>query len=207
MDDDPLSADAPAPRLCHITKWKHFDGYGFNLHAEKATPGQFVGHVDPGSPAEAAGLRVGDRIVEVNGVNIGHENHRQVVARIKAEPEETRLLVMDAKTERYYRKSDIVVRGTMKNVVYLSSADSPRFSPKHISNKREVFHEIPSSQGEVDEDDDKASVASAGSLLPTSHTQKVGLSFYGLSASFNRHIVLRARLSNSDSIVFHCGGN
>ena len=59
-------------------KTPSFDGYGFNLHAEKARPGQFIGKVDPGSPAEAAGMREGDRIVEVNGVNISHENHKQV---------------------------------------------------------------------------------------------------------------------------------
>ena len=73
-----MSGRAPRPRLCHVTKWARFDGYGFNLHAEKARPGQFVGKVDAGSPAEAAGLREGDRIVEVNGVNISHENHKQV---------------------------------------------------------------------------------------------------------------------------------
>jgi len=32
--------------------------------------GQFIGKVDPNSPAEAAGLREGDKIIEVNGVNI-----------------------------------------------------------------------------------------------------------------------------------------
>ena len=32
----------------------------------------------PGSPAEAAGLMKGDRIVEVNGQNVFNENHRQV---------------------------------------------------------------------------------------------------------------------------------
>lgn len=31
-----------------------------------------------GSPAEAAGLMKGDRIVEVNGQNVFNENHRQV---------------------------------------------------------------------------------------------------------------------------------
>ncbi len=27
--------DAPRPRLCHVKKWADFQGYGFNLHAEK----------------------------------------------------------------------------------------------------------------------------------------------------------------------------
>lgn len=51
------------PRLCHITKGPN--GYGFNLHSDKSRPGQYIRAVDPGSPAEAAGLRPQDRIVEV----------------------------------------------------------------------------------------------------------------------------------------------
>jgi predicted metalloprotease with PDZ domain len=59
---------APRPRLCHIVKWPDFDGYGFNLHSEKNRSGQYIGKVDPGSPADAAGLREGDKIVEVVGL-------------------------------------------------------------------------------------------------------------------------------------------
>ncbi len=86
-------------RLCHVTKRPDFDGYGFNLHAEKGRPGQYIGKVDEGSPAESAGLRQGDRIVEVNAVNIGTESHKQVVERIKSVPNETRLLVIDPKAD------------------------------------------------------------------------------------------------------------
>ena len=51
----------PPPRLCQIAKVDNFDGYGFNLHAEKNKPGQFIGKIDAGSPAEVAGLKEGDR--------------------------------------------------------------------------------------------------------------------------------------------------
>ncbi|KAJ8918687.1 hypothetical protein NQ315_015007 [Exocentrus adspersus] len=85
----------PKARLCHIQKWDHFDGYGFNLHAEKGKPGQYIGKVDEGSPAEAAGLRQGDRILEVNGESIANKTHKQVVELIKAETGETKLLVID----------------------------------------------------------------------------------------------------------------
>lgn len=83
------------PRLCHVIKKDDFDGYGFNLHAEKGKPGQYIGKVDDGSPAETAGLKQGDRIIEVNGVNIGSETHKQVVQRIKAIASEVQLLVVD----------------------------------------------------------------------------------------------------------------
>ncbi|KAJ8950335.1 hypothetical protein NQ318_021195 [Aromia moschata] len=82
-------------RLCHIQKWDNFDSYGFNLHAEKGKPGQYIGKVDEGSPAEAAGLRQGDRILEVNGESIANKTHKQVVELIKAQTGETKLLVVD----------------------------------------------------------------------------------------------------------------
>lgn len=64
------------PRLCLMTKGD--SGYGFHLHGEKGKSGQFIRKVEPGSPAEAAGLRAGDRLVAVNGVNVEKETHHQV---------------------------------------------------------------------------------------------------------------------------------
>ncbi|XP_052862826.1 Na(+)/H(+) exchange regulatory cofactor NHE-RF2 [Anopheles cruzii] len=86
-------------RLCHVVKRADFDGYGFNLHAEKGRPGQYIGKVDDGSPAEAAGLRQGDRIIEVNSHNITTETHKKVVELIKAVPNETKLLVIDPRAD------------------------------------------------------------------------------------------------------------
>ncbi|KAJ2952696.1 hypothetical protein O0L34_g7039 [Tuta absoluta] len=83
-----------APRLCRIKKVPDFDGYGFNLHAEKGKPGHYIGKVDAGSPAETAGLRTGDRVLEVNGHSIGNETHKQVVARIKERSDDAELLVV-----------------------------------------------------------------------------------------------------------------
>nr|XP_028576942.1 Na(+)/H(+) exchange regulatory cofactor NHE-RF1 [Podarcis muralis] len=54
------------PRLCRMKKGPN--GYGFNLHSDKAKPGQYVRAVDPDSPAEASGLLPQDRIIEVYGV-------------------------------------------------------------------------------------------------------------------------------------------
>lgn len=116
-----LPPDAPAPRLCHLIKWVNFDGYGFNLHAEKSRSGQFIGKVDEDSPAQHAGLREGDRIIEVNGVNIAQENHRQVVERIKSIPNETKLLVVDEEADRWYKERKIVVKSTQSNVLVMKT--------------------------------------------------------------------------------------
>lgn len=143
---------APAPRLCHLIKWPDFDGYGFNLHAERSNPGQYIGKIDDESPAQMAGLREGDRIVEVNGVNISNENHRQVVERIKSNPQETRLLVVDPETDTWYKERDIVVKSTLMNVVYIKTPvprpepDSPRakFHQSKVADPLEEARKISS---------------------------------------------------------------
>lgn len=117
------------PRLCHLKKWPHFQGYGFNLHAERAKTGQHIGKVDADSPAESAGLLEGDRIIEVNGVNISNENHQQVVKRIrnglevhgKFYDDEVVLLVLDSEADAYYRSKSVVVKADFKEVLRLST--------------------------------------------------------------------------------------
>ena len=110
---------APEPRLCHIIKWRADAGYGFHLLADKKRVGHFIGKVDADTPAEAAGLRVSDRIIEVNGHNVTTETHKQIVERIKAVPNETRLLVLDPEADAYYAERGIQVSGTQSNVVHL----------------------------------------------------------------------------------------
>ncbi|NXL91570.1 NHRF1 protein, partial [Alectura lathami] len=94
------------PRLCHIKKGPN--GYGFNLHSDKNRPGQYVRAVDPDSPAEAAGLRPQDRIVEVNGTSVEGKQHADVVAAIKAGGDETKLLVVDVLTDEFFKKCKVV---------------------------------------------------------------------------------------------------
>jgi len=124
----PVSSAAeadPAPRLCHRKIWSDFKGYGFNLHAEKERgKGQYVGKVDAGSPAEAAGLREGDKIIEVNGRNMAKEDHRNVVSEIKADSTQVRLLVVDSAGYTYYTSRDITITGGMSNVETIVCPDS-----------------------------------------------------------------------------------
>lgn len=133
----------PCARLCHIVKWDDFDGYGFNLHAEKGKNGQFIGKVDDGSPSQAAGLRQGDRIIEVNEINIANETHKQVVERIKAFPSETKLLVVDQEADEYFRANNIVIKGTMANVKVIKT---PEKNPNSI-----VQEELNGSNASTDE--------------------------------------------------------
>ena len=127
--DNGVKNNAPRPRLCLLRRWPDFDGYGFNLHSDRNKSGQYIGKVDPDSPAESAGLRKNDRIIEVNYAPIGNETHRQVVTRIKEGvtrngihyPEEVLLLVVDEETDEYYKSIKHVVRSDDANVEKLET--------------------------------------------------------------------------------------
>jgi len=136
-----LAMDPPAPRLCHLKKWEHFQGYGFNLHTDKTKEGQLVGNVDPGSPAIAAGVKKGDRIVEVNGTNIANENHTQVVARIKAGGAETRILVADRECVEWHAREDTIISSSLHYVIHLSSEKKPDIVPSSSSSSSDEEEE------------------------------------------------------------------
>ncbi|XP_012893499.1 PREDICTED: Na(+)/H(+) exchange regulatory cofactor NHE-RF1 [Dipodomys ordii] len=101
------AAGAPVPRLCCLEKGPN--GYGFHLHGEKGKVGQFIRLVEPGSPAEKAGLLAGDRLVEVNGENVEKETHQQVVSRIRAALSAVRLLVVDPEADEQLRKLGVAI--------------------------------------------------------------------------------------------------
>ncbi|XP_074540588.1 Na(+)/H(+) exchange regulatory cofactor NHE-RF2 isoform X2 [Halichoeres trimaculatus] len=105
------------PRLCHMVKGEH--GYGFNLHSDKTKRGQFVRSVDPGSAAERADLRSGDKLVEVNGANIEGLRHSEVVALIRAGGQEVRLLVVDQATEQLFQRLGIIPTSRHDKEVYV----------------------------------------------------------------------------------------
>ncbi|KAM8876993.1 Na(+)/H(+) exchange regulatory cofactor NHE-RF1-like isoform 1-T1 [Synchiropus picturatus] len=93
------------PRLCHIKR--EANEYGFNLHSFKTTPGQYIQSVDEGSPAQRAGLRPKDRIIQVNGVSVIGMQHSQVVEAIRAGGDETSLLVVDVETAEFFKRCNV----------------------------------------------------------------------------------------------------
>ena len=109
----------PPPRLCCVRKGQNGGGFGFHLTSQRGRPGQFISSVEQDSPAECGGLLVGDRVVEVNGVNVGLENHKQVVARIKAVEDSTKLLVVDKDCDEYHKLHEIIVTSSLPHVVII----------------------------------------------------------------------------------------
>ena len=139
-------SSVPQPRLCHIKKWTHFDGYGFNLHGDKNKPGQLIGKIDEGSPALAGGLKLGDRIIEVDGVNVLGQTHNEVVERIKVcgGGNEVRLLVADRECEAYHDDEEIDIDSSLEYVLCLSSETS---DSNNYSRRRESSTDSDSDEG------------------------------------------------------------
>lgn len=54
-------------------------------------------------------MRPGDRIIDVNGVNVEEENHEDVFYRVKASLNVVTLLTVDQKTFNLYKKHQIPI--------------------------------------------------------------------------------------------------
>ena len=111
------------PRLCSM---KREDiGYGFNIHGEKGLVGQYISAVDTGGSAYKSGLCVGDRIIEVNGINVENCSHSEVVGHIKTNPEKTKLLVIDQITDKYLAAIGRPVTADMVNLISVAELSAP----------------------------------------------------------------------------------
>lgn len=157
-------------RFCHIIKREDFDGYGFNLHAEKGKPGQYIGKVDDNSPAEAAGLKQGDRIIEVNAVNIGNETHKQVVQRIKAIACEVRLLVVDSNVVPLSNNNQVLDSNSFNNTT--NSLDIDQINGNKANDG--VNASINGRNGQTTPSADSRTPSQSSSLPPASVTSSIG---------------------------------
>ncbi|KAM3923901.1 Na(+)/H(+) exchange regulatory cofactor NHE-RF4 [Leptodactylus fuscus] len=90
------------PRKLHLVRCPQ--GYGFLLRQEKCLGGhgQFLRELDPGLPAEVAGMREGDRLLAVNGQNVEGLEHDDIVSLIQASGKQVTLLVISNEGDRFY---------------------------------------------------------------------------------------------------------
>lgn len=127
IEDNEIEESPPYnPRMCHLRKWPDFSGYGFNLHADKEH-GQFIGSIDPDSPAEVGGLKDGDQIIEVDGVNVESLTHQDTIQRIKAGGDETTMLVVDREALAYYRDNNLSIHGNRPEVIFFETPARGKF--------------------------------------------------------------------------------
>ncbi|CAM4711089.1 unnamed protein product [Leuciscus chuanchicus] len=171
------------PKLCVLEKGD--SGYGFHLHGEKNKPGQFIRHVEPDSPAFAAGLSAGDKLAFVNGENVEDEKHQQVVGRIRGITDQLELIVLDPETAELLLKHNLKCRReyVADGIPIPSSAGSDHEDDVKNGTPRESTP-VPETNGDIRMD--RLSVSSKDSkneLRPRLCHMKKGATGYG----FNLH--------------------
>ncbi|XP_047457074.1 Na(+)/H(+) exchange regulatory cofactor NHE-RF3 [Mugil cephalus] len=97
-----VSKQALKPKLCYLIKSS--TGYGFSVRSISGEKGTYMIEVFSGSVAERAGVKVNDRLVEVNGENVENATHDQVVEAIQRGGNTVMFLLVDEKTDKSYQK-------------------------------------------------------------------------------------------------------
>ncbi|XP_035522209.1 PDZ domain containing 3b isoform X1 [Morone saxatilis] len=81
------------------------EGYGFLLRLEKAPSGR-ISHVlremDRGSPAERAGMRDGELLLEVNGESVESLKHEEIVDRVRLSGQQVSLTIISPQGLEFY---------------------------------------------------------------------------------------------------------
>ncbi|XP_045910627.1 Na(+)/H(+) exchange regulatory cofactor NHE-RF3 [Micropterus dolomieu] len=96
-----VAIQAPKPKLCYLVKSS--TGFGFSLRSDKDKEGFFMTEVIPGGMADRAGVKINDRLLEVNGESVESSTHDQVVDKIKLAGSRMMFLLADEETEKYYK--------------------------------------------------------------------------------------------------------
>lgn len=95
-DEDPASEHSqPSVRVCKVDK-SESGSCGFHLTRTKWDPYPWIAGVDDGSPAQAAGLQVGDCVLEVNGDDVLGQRVGQIAAKVVAAHECIAMLLWNA---------------------------------------------------------------------------------------------------------------
>ncbi|XP_039250907.2 uncharacterized protein LOC120328468 [Styela clava] len=110
QNDDPASLyavvnkQAKEDRRTVTVDWEGYSAIGFNIVDMKA--GVFVSFVKPNTPAEIAGVEVGDEILEVNGVNFRQAEASEVALALN-DSKKLKMLVRKVKEPRNRTVSSI----------------------------------------------------------------------------------------------------
>ncbi|XP_070693921.1 Na(+)/H(+) exchange regulatory cofactor NHE-RF3 [Pempheris klunzingeri] len=104
------------PKLCYL---KSSSGYGFSLRSVKGEQDLFMTEVTPGRVADRAGVKVNDRLLEVNGENVEDSTHDQVVDKIKLAGSSLMLLLIDEETDKCYKNKRMKIGAWLATTKYL----------------------------------------------------------------------------------------
>lgn len=132
-------------RLCHIKSKNH--DYGFNLASKKFDLCKNVGRVEFNSSAHSAGLRQGDRIIEINNKNVSNLGYEDIVKLLKeglrkenrVYANEILLLVVDKYTDEYLKKMKMAIKLDEHQMpIYFKSNQIGNFKSIDDENSEEI---------------------------------------------------------------------
>ena len=124
LNEEDQSEGLPAPRLCTLKLADHGAGssFGFTVKTDKKNNQKSIIEVVKGSVADNAGIRPNDVLIEVNGVNVSIDNHRQVTERIKSMTNDRlQLLVLSQMEYELYQQRDVVPKSNQLNIIQLEN--------------------------------------------------------------------------------------
>ena len=127
--------------------------FGFHLYGRKNYDGHFISKVEQGSGAHKAGLKVGDRVMEIEGRSADEMKHNEIVELIKNATGSLNILVRH-EIERLKKAKDNVVqepeevdsvKGTSLDFSTMDSARPQRKQPPSSQNwkdKKRMFKNL-----------------------------------------------------------------
>ncbi|KAM4699136.1 Na(+)/H(+) exchange regulatory cofactor NHE-RF3 isoform 2-T3 [Discoglossus pictus] len=108
---------APKPRLCYLSK--QGSPFGFSVKSLQGVSGLFLASVAPNGVAEKAGVREGDRFIEINGKNVESDSHDHLTKKVKDSGESVMFLLVDKETDEYFKKQKMKVTADKATVQHL----------------------------------------------------------------------------------------
>uniref|UniRef100_A0A8C4YLG9 NHERF family PDZ scaffold protein 4 n=1 Tax=Gopherus evgoodei TaxID=1825980 RepID=A0A8C4YLG9_9SAUR len=105
------------PRLCHVVKDK--SGFGFSVSAPEGVKGTFRLSITSDSPADKAGVPSDSWLLELNGTSVRNYTYARLTRKLKQSGSKVTLLVIDAKSEEFYRLQGVRVIAAMADATTL----------------------------------------------------------------------------------------
>nr|XP_034995900.1 Na(+)/H(+) exchange regulatory cofactor NHE-RF4 [Zootoca vivipara] len=105
------------PQLCCVNKDQ--SGFGFSVSAPEGVKGTFRLSVPKDGPAHKAGVPDGSWLLELNGACVESWTFAQLHKKIKHSSNPMGLLVIDAKSEEFYRQRGVKVTAAMADASWV----------------------------------------------------------------------------------------
>lgn len=103
-------AQVHKPRFCHLVKGEQ--GYGFFLRGDEDGI-HVLDRIEEGGPAEKAGVKNGDLVIEINGENVESCDHDKAVEKIRSHSDHVDFLVVDEASKSYFKSKGIVISAAL----------------------------------------------------------------------------------------------